>query len=61
MMSAREYRTRAAQASELADSISDDILKAQLMSASLDWGALAATADWQDAMEARISGRRNGV
>jgi hypothetical protein len=51
MMSASEYRARAAALVILADTCADDELILALELAARNWRWLADTADWQDAVE----------
>jgi hypothetical protein len=61
MMSAAQCRERSSAAFDLADSVTDGALKAELMAISANWSALAVVADWQDVMDAKVNGDRHGA
>ena len=48
MISAAESRTRAARASDVADGLPDEVLKAQYRKVALNWLALAVLAERLD-------------
>jgi hypothetical protein len=59
MMSSGECRTKAAEASARAETITDPSFRAHYEAMAADWAALAVTALAQEVMEADIVGREN--